>query len=228
MPSPHPVYDPDIPKTHCRVRVCNSYGEEFPGQPVPVPFAKSTLECKGIVPRKGAFTVVQKETERLLSIVFHEVPGADWEKCSPETKTKWCHHLDKIDLTPLDYNDCEKWVEEMLDICEELTKQATGKGWADVQKGGVYDKVDDLLKKALRHTVRIIWMRDFEWEHLISFISDPNGESSVDEMYWQPDMVESLKFHLLNKTLVFIQAWTEIVTPPEDPKRKKGPNLTRI
>eukprot|EP00746_Dinoflagellata_sp_MGD_P085779 gnl/MRDRNA2_/MRDRNA2_33943_c0_seq1.p2 gnl/MRDRNA2_/MRDRNA2_33943_c0~~gnl/MRDRNA2_/MRDRNA2_33943_c0_seq1.p2 ORF type:complete len:224 (+),score=49.15 gnl/MRDRNA2_/MRDRNA2_33943_c0_seq1:79-750(+) len=220
MPAPHPQYDPEVPNTHCRIRVCNAYGEEFAGQPVPVPFAVSTLDTKGIVPRKGAFTYDQKEAEMLLSVVFAEVPGGDWEKCSKDTKTKWAEHLDKIDLTPIDYNDCDAWINEMVPICEQLTREATGKDWSNVVKGGCEIQVEDIFKKALRHTVRMIWMRDYEWEALICFLSDPNGERSVEEMYHTPSGSDTLKFNLLNKCLVFLQAWHDMITPPEDPKRR--------
>lgn len=171
------------------------------------------MDCKGVVPRKGAFTVHQEETEGLLHFVFESIPGADFEKCTKEMMTKWCEHLDKIDLTPVDYNSCDAWIKEMMEIIEKITIEATGKDMSSCHT--------ELLEQALRHTVRIIWMRDFEWENLIRFISDPNGETNVAELYHTKNLKSALAFHLLNKTICFLQAWTEIIKPPEDPAKRR-------
>merc|ERR1712224_85467 len=128
-----------------------------------------------------------------------------------------------IDTEPIDWNDCDKYVDEMVRIAEKITVECTGKDFeahcAKKEDVATLDAEEE-LRKGIKHMVRVIWMRDMDWENMVRFISDPNGPQSIEEEYWVEDVTMALKYHILNTTLVFIQIWAWIVTPED--KKKKG------
>lgn len=206
MPSIHPKYEDDVPKDHCRVRCCNAEGQEFAGQAVPFSYAHPTSKVKGIVQRKPAFSHNKDFTYNLLKPVFQGLGGnCDYERLSENTQKAWCAELDRCDMETIDYNNCENYVMNLLQLCNLITWECTGRDFAE---WGIFDEANQELGRAWVHFVRLVWMRDLEWEDLVRYLSDPNREWSVNEEYFLPDPENSVRSIVSNKLMVPLQVWS--------------------
>ncbi|CAE8589840.1 unnamed protein product [Polarella glacialis] len=205
MPSPHPLYEPDVPKDHCRVRCCNEEGQEWPGQKVTFQYAHSTLNEKGVVKRKPVFSHYRDHTYSLLEPIFRDLGGgSDYERLSDRSQKLLCEMLDRCDLEAVNYHECEAYVDGLLDLCSEITRECTGMSFAE---WGLVGEARQELGKAWMHFVRLIWMRDIEWENLIRYISDPNAEWSVSAEYFLVDPTKTLRHAVSQKLMVPLQVW---------------------
>mmetsp|Transcript_73177 Transcript_73177/g.210137 ORF Transcript_73177/g.210137 Transcript_73177/m.210137 type:complete len:225 (-) Transcript_73177:144-818(-) len=205
MPSMHPRYEEGVPKDRCRVRCCNEEGQEYPGQRAPFPFATPTAKAKGLVKRKPVFGCDKDFTYSLLESVFQDVGGgADYERLSERTQRLWSRTLDRCDLEAIDFRNCDEYVSELLSLCDNITRECTGWGFAE---RGLVEDVSIELAKAWRHFVRLVWMRDLEWEDLVRCISDPNSDLSVDAEYYLSEPAAVVKHTVASKLLVPLQVW---------------------
>lgn len=205
MPSPEPKYADDVPKDHCKVRSCNAEGQEFMGQAVPYPYAHPTNKASGVVKRKPVFGHNKELTYSLLKSVFQGLgPNCDFERLSENTQLAWCAELDRCDQEPVDYNNCENYVIGLIELCNLITWECTGRDFAE---WGVFEEVHSELGRAWCHFVRLVWMRDLEWEDLVRHLSDPNREWSVNEDYFLEDPESAVKAVVSNKLLVPLQVW---------------------
>jgi len=205
MPSPKPKYEDGVPPTHCRVRCCNEEGQEWPGQIAPFPYARSTKKTKGIVKRKPVFAYDPEFCYKSLEAVFRGIGGGtDYERLSDETQQQWCEVLDVCDGEPVDYNECENYIGHLLELCNRITWECTGRSFMD---WGIHDAVAVELGGAWRHFVRRIWMREPEWENLVKYLSDPNNEWSVEEDYYLIDPSASVQHSIGSLLAVPLQVW---------------------
>merc|ERR1740117_440688 len=205
MPAPHPAYAQDVPKGSCKVRCVNSEGQEKPGQIAAFPYAHDTTKTKGVVRRENVFAHDPLLPVKLLEIAFHETsPSADHEKCSETTQKAWVDLLDRCDTEAIDFNDCEEYVTELLELCNLITFECTGATFAD---WGIVEEVQSELAKAWKHFVRLIWIRDYEWENLVKCLSDPNREWSVQENYYLLDPGQVVKTLVRENLMVPLQIW---------------------
>jgi len=205
MPCPKPIYEAGLKKNECRVRACNEEGQEYPGQRVPFAYAVPTAGTKGRVIRKQVFGRDKHFTAGLLNFVFEGLGGgADVERLSTKTRALWTKTLDRCDLEAIDIDDCDDYIMEMVDLCNQITYECTG---GSFEEWGLRDHVRTELVQAWRHFVRLIWMRDLEWEDLVRCLSDPNCETSINEEYFLPDPSAGTKHVVSNKLLVPLQVW---------------------
>mmetsp|Transcript_50396 Transcript_50396/g.126969 ORF Transcript_50396/g.126969 Transcript_50396/m.126969 type:complete len:224 (-) Transcript_50396:20-691(-) len=223
MPSMHPRYEDGVPKDCCRIRCCNAEGQEYPGQRAPFPYANPTSKTKGIVKRKPVFSYDKEFTYGLLASVFEGVGGnADFERLSDRTQRVWCKTLDRCDLEAVDFEDCQSYIYELLALCDTITWECTGRSF---EEWGILDAVQMELSKAWMHFVRLVWMRDLEWEDLVRCISDPNAELSVEAEYHLTDPPAAVKHIVSSKLLVPLQVWgffLRAAAEAEDPRKRRG------
>mmetsp|Transcript_24319 Transcript_24319/g.54137 ORF Transcript_24319/g.54137 Transcript_24319/m.54137 type:complete len:229 (+) Transcript_24319:84-770(+) len=205
MPSPRPLYEDGVPKSHCRVRSCNEEGQEWPGQVPAFPYAHPTDRTGGVVKRKPVFSHDADYTFEQLELAFEGVGmGADYERCSEATQRLWCRELDRCDLQAVDYHSRERYVDDLLRLCDRITLECTGH---DFQELGIIGKTREELGVAWSHFIREIWMRDPEWEDLIRCLSDPNREWSVDQPYYLHDPDAAVRQQVADRLLLPLQVW---------------------
>merc|ERR1712232_800756 len=132
------------------------------------------LQRKPIFSHDKAYTFAQ------LEIVFQGLcEGADHEQCSVGTMKRWCETLDQCDMEPVEYPSCTDYVQALLRLCDKITSECTGR---DFTSWGVVGTALDELATAWRHFVRIIWMRDPEWQQLVAYFSDPRRDASAYDL----------------------------------------------
>eukprot|EP00930_Biecheleria_cincta_P065357 TRINITY_DN51126_c0_g1_i1.p1 TRINITY_DN51126_c0_g1~~TRINITY_DN51126_c0_g1_i1.p1 ORF type:complete len:228 (+),score=44.49 TRINITY_DN51126_c0_g1_i1:66-749(+) len=209
MPGPAPRYAEGVPKDHCQVRCCNEEGEERPGQKAAFPYAHSTMATKGVVKRKPVFSHDMEHTISLLEPVFQNVcVGSDYERLSERRQKEFCKMLDKCDLDGVSYHDCQFFIDGLILLCSQITKECTGKNF---NEWGFVGQAEDELRKAWLHFVRLIWIRDYEWENLVRCISDPNSRWSVNEDYFLEDPDKTVGYMVSHKLMVPLQVWSFIL-----------------
>merc|ERR1719201_1024041 len=208
MPSPQPKYEAGVPKDSVKVRSVNSEGQEKPGEISKFPYAYDTMKTKGVVKRAPVFAQDAYVPFKLLETAFYGTsPSADYEKCTESTQKEWVSLLDRCD-TEVDYNDCEAYVTDLLQLCNLITLECTGATFAD---WGCAQEAQLELGKAWKHFVRTIWMRDYAWESLVKCLSDPNKEWSVNEKYYLEDPQKAAKAMVKEKLMVPLQVWNTIL-----------------
>uniref|UniRef100_A0A6T0TSZ9 Uncharacterized protein n=1 Tax=Alexandrium monilatum TaxID=311494 RepID=A0A6T0TSZ9_9DINO len=209
MPAPHPKYEEGVPRDCCKVRSCNAEGQEFPGQMAQFPYAHPTDKTKGIVKRKPVFGYDKEHTMSLLEPVFSGLGGnCDYERLDEKTLEAFCKLLDQVDMEAVQYEACEGYVNALLGMCNAITEECTGVSFMDM---GIEQQVMDELGRAWMFFVRLIWIRDLEWENLVRCLSDPNAEWSVDEDYYIQDPAPMVKYIVASKLLVPLQVWSVLL-----------------
>lgn len=159
--------------------------------------------------RKAVFGYDQDYTYSLLEPVFSGLGGnCDHERLSEQTLDAFVKMLDKVDLEALQYEESEVYVNQMLGLCNAITEECTGMGFLEM---GIEAEVMFELSKAWRHFVRLIWIRDLEWENLVRCVSDPNAEWSVDEEYYVKDPSTMVRYMVSSKLLVPLQVWSVLL-----------------
>mmetsp|Transcript_6624 Transcript_6624/g.10625 ORF Transcript_6624/g.10625 Transcript_6624/m.10625 type:complete len:223 (-) Transcript_6624:39-707(-) len=209
MPSAKPNYGNGNLRDSCQVRCVNSEGQQRLGEITKYPYAHDTTKTKGIVKRAPVFAHDPYLPFKLLENAFYDTsPSADYEKCSEATQKEWIDLLDRCDTEPVDYHDCEEYVTDLLQLCNLITFECTGATFAD---WGCAQEAQEELGKAWRHFVRTIWIRDYDWDNLVKYLSDPNREWSVDEAYYLTDPEKTVKLLVKEKLMVPLQVWNVIL-----------------
>lgn len=156
------------------------------------------LEKHEQIQRKPVFSFDEDYTFSLLEPIFRDLcPGADYEKLSEKTQRKFCLELDKCDLQAINPGDCDSYIDSLLEICSDITKECTGKGFHQWQLG---EAAILELRKTWKHFVLLISTRDFEWENLVH---DTDGWNASGECV-KPKAVQ---FAISQKLMVPLQMW---------------------
>eukprot|EP00440_Ansanella_granifera_P047655 gb/GFBE01051618.1/.p1 GENE.gb/GFBE01051618.1/~~gb/GFBE01051618.1/.p1 ORF type:complete len:229 (+),score=45.74 gb/GFBE01051618.1/:1-687(+) len=225
MPSPFPRYEENVPKDHCRVRCCNDEGEDLYGQKAAFPYAHNTIKSQGVVKRKPIFSYDRDHTYSLLEPVFKDLGnGADHERLSERTQRMLCKLLDRCDLEAVDYHNCQGYVDELLAFCSEITRECTGRS---LGQWGIFGEAELELRKAWMHFVRLIWIRDFEWENMVRCLSDPNAQWSVSEDYFLEDPAQTVRYAISEKLMVPLQVWAFMLKTVAEHEAQNAPARKR-
>lgn len=211
------VYNDGVPPTHCRVRICNEEGEEYPGQEVKFSYGHPTDRTNGVVTRRPVFGYDPEHTYRELEKVFSGVGGgADADRLSEEVQKLWCDTLDQVDMQPVDFENCEGYIKSLMTLCDCITYECTGKNF--VTWG--FDRSSlTKMTRAWEFFVRSIWVRDPEWENMVRYLSDPNRERSVDQEYYIEKAAPAVRREVTNKLLVPLEVWRQLLATPPDARK---------
>ncbi|CAK9030008.1 unnamed protein product [Durusdinium trenchii] len=159
--------------------------------------------------RRPVFSFEEDYTFSLLEPVFRDLPNGDFEKLSEKTQKRFCVELDRCDLEPItsDVDRCEDYIDSLVRLCSEITHECTGKDFAQWRLVG---DAEEELRKAWRHFVRLISIRDFEWENLVSYLSDPHAGWNAPGEYSKANsanMSKMMRYAISQKLMVPLQMW---------------------
>mmetsp|Transcript_26726 Transcript_26726/g.50239 ORF Transcript_26726/g.50239 Transcript_26726/m.50239 type:complete len:192 (+) Transcript_26726:73-648(+) len=148
--------------------------------------------------RQPAFSFDPDYTFSLLEPVFRELcHGADYEKLCEATQLEFCRLLDKSDS--VDYHDCDEYVTELLKLCSEITRECSGLSFGQWKLG---DDAQMELRKGWAHFVRLVSLRDYEWEAMMEALSDSTS-SDADGVA----LTKMVRRSVSQKLLVPLQLW---------------------
>ena len=157
------------------------------------------LEKHEQIQRKPVFSFDEDYTFSLLEPIFRDLcPGADYEKLSEKTHRKFCFELDKCDLQAINPGDCDSYIDSLLEICSDITKECTGKGFHQWQLG---EAAILELRKTWKHFVLLVSTRDFEWENLVQDTDDVQNASG------ECVKTKAVQFGISQKLMVPLQMW---------------------
>lgn len=149
------------------------------------------LEKCGLNQQKAkVFSADEDYTYSLLEPVFKDLcHGADYERLCEKNQKIFCQKLDECEgINPA---DCEGYIDSLLELCQTITKECSGKDFHQWQLG---EAALLELRKAWRHFVHLVSLRDFDLENL----SDLQGETSK----------RMLRYVISQKLMVPLQMWT--------------------
>ncbi|CAL1173099.1 unnamed protein product [Cladocopium goreaui] len=146
----------------------------------------------------SVFSFDEDYTYSLLEPVFSGLcHGADYERLSEKNQKRFSSELDKCHLQSIDPADCDGYIDSLLQLCSVITRECTGKDFQQWQLG---EAALSELRKAWRHFVHLISVRDFDWENL----QDLDGEKPGDKASAKLKM---LRFVISQKLMVPLQMW---------------------
>ena len=150
--------------------------------------------------RISVFSFDEDYTYSLLEPVFRGLcHGADYERLSEKNQKRFSSELDKCHLQSIDPADCDGYIDSLLQLCSVITRECTGKDFQQWQLG---EAALSELRKAWRHFVHLISVRDFDWDNL----QDLDGVSKPGEKA-EPAKLKMLRFVISQKLMVPLQMW---------------------
>lgn len=192
MPSPHPIYEENVPKTHCRVRCVNN---------------PSVIK---MVERKPVFGHKSLLVHNALEEVFKNFLNFEFERVSENTLETLIKVLDMADMEAIDFGNTavvDSYVDQLVHLTHQITAQC-GFSFHDLD---VAEEAASQLKQAWTHFLRLVWMRKPRWERLVKCVSDENRQWNKQEDYYLEDIEAEIEKLAINMLLVPIQVWASLI-----------------
>ena len=156
------------------------------------------------LPRISVFSFDEDYTYSLLEPVFSGLcHGADYERLSEKNQKRFASELDKCHLQSIDPADCDAYIDSLLQLCSVITRECAGKDFQQWQLG---EAALSELRKAWRHFVHLISVRDFDWENLDFGGFSPGEQLFGDKAEKNPNM-KMLRLVISQKLMVPLQMW---------------------
>ena len=98
--------------------------------------------------------------------------------------------------------NCDDYVEELMRLCDSITRECSGLTFAQL---GLKGDSENELRKGWVHFVRLVCLRDYEWENVMKRLSEP--ADAANEFSQKGAVAKMVQKAIRDKLLVPLQLW---------------------